>query len=124
MRVFSLAFGLLGIALLLHAATAQPVDDPFSDYLQRSQKIFLGTGNANATNEAVQTITPSPWYVGHTRIPFPGRKGVDAIERMYRNPDPFGAQGYGAAGYGAASPGGTSPTGQPVKPMQPLGSGY
>jgi hypothetical protein len=125
MRLLSIALGLIGITLLPHLANAQAVDDPFSDYLQRSQSIAIGAGNANATNEAVQMITPWPRYVGDTRIPVEGRQGVDAIERMYRTPDPFEPQGSGAAALGAGSPGGSSPTELPVAPMQPIsGSGY
>lgn len=129
MRLISIAVGLLGIALLPHLANAQPVDDPFSDYLQRSQKIAIGAGNDNEANEAIQTITPWPAYVGDRRIPVEGRQSVDAIEQMYRVPDPFAQQGSGAAPSGAGSPasgapGGTSPTGLPVTPMQPISSGY
>lgn len=126
MKLISIALGLVGIVLLPHLADAQtaPVDDPFSDYLQRSQSIFLGAGNAAATNEAVQMITPWPWYVNNTRIPGDGRRGVDAIEQMYRYPDPFGPQHGGAAPGAGSAAGGSSPTGAPVTPMQPLGSGY
>ena len=124
MRLLSIVLGVVGIALLPHLANARAVDDPFSDYLQRSQKIFLGAGNANATNEAIQTITPWPYYVYDNRIPLSGRQGVGAIDRMYRVPDPFEPQAPGTATTGAAAPAGSSPTGLPVTPMQPIGSGY
>ena len=124
MRLLSIVLGVVGIALLPHLANAQPVDDPFSDYLQRGQSIAIGAGNANAINEAVQTITPWPYYAFDRRIPVEGRQGVDAIQRMYRTPDPFGQQGSGAAASSAGSPGGSSPTGLPVTPMQPISSGY
>lgn len=131
--------GVLALALLPRLAGAQAIDDPFSDYLQRSQGINVGAGDANATNEAIQTITPWPWYVQNNRIPLQGRQGVDAIQRMYRNPDPFEQRENGApvsgAGYapgsgsgsglqGTSSLQGTSaPTGLPVTPMQPLSNG-
>jgi hypothetical protein len=134
MRLSSIVLGLVGIALLPHLANAQPaawdfgraaIDDPFSDYLHRGQSIFLGAGNANATNEAIQTITPWPYYVYDRRIPVEGRQGVEAIQRMYRTPDPFEQQGSGGAPAGAGSPpGGSSPTGLPVTPMQPISGGY
>ena len=91
MKPLALALGLIGVAILPCICQAQgvPVDDPFSDYLQRSDKIFLGAGNANDVNEDIQTITPWPPYVGNTRIPLSGRQAVDSIERMYRTPDPF-----------------------------------
>lgn len=127
MRPLSVAIGLVGIVIVPHLASAQAaVDDPFSDYLQRSQGIALGAGNANATNEAIQSITPWPPYVGNTRIPTEGRQAVDAIERMYRVPAPFEQQGAGAGipsggptGAGASA----SPTGAPGTPMQPISSG-
>lgn len=110
------------IGLLPSVASAQMVDDPFSDYLQRSQGISTGAGNANAANEAIQTITPWPPYVGDRRIRLQGRQGVDTIERMYKVPDPFEQRGAGAQG-GASTAGGASPTGSPVTPMQPTSSG-
>lgn len=123
MRLLLIAAGLIG--LLPSLAHAQMVDDPFSDYLQRSQGISTSAGNANAANEAIQTITPWPRYVGDRRIPLEGRQGVDSIERMYKVPDPFDQKGAGAQG-GASSgaSAGASPTGSPVTPMQPLSSGY
>lgn len=117
MRLLLVAVGLIG--LLPSLARAQMVDDPFSDYLQRSQGISTSAGNANAANEAIQTITPWPPYVGNRRIRLQGRQGVDTIERMYKVPDPFEQKG--AGGQGAAA--GTSPTGSPVTPMQPLSAG-
>ena len=120
MRLLLIAAGLIGL-LLPSLANAQMVDDPFSDYLQRSQGISTGVGNANATNEAIQTITPWPPRVGDRRIHLQGRQAVDAIERMYRVPDPFERQGAGAPGgtpSGASA--GASPTGSPVTAMQPV----
>jgi hypothetical protein len=137
MRLLSIALGLVGIALLPHLANAQGYfsgcttpwcnDDPFSDYLQRGQSIAIGAGNDQEANQAIQTITPWPRYVGNRRIPMKGRQGVDAIQRMYHVPDPFAQQGAGAAAPGAGPPGaqgGSSPTGLPVTPMQPISSGF
>lgn len=123
MRLLLIAAGL--ISLLPALAHAQMVDDPFSDYLQRSQGISTGAGNANEANEAIQTITPWPPHAGDRRIPLEGRQAVDTIERMYKVPDPFDQKGAGSQG-GAASgaSAGTSPTGSPVTPMQPMSSGY
>lgn len=122
MRPLSIVIGLISVTLLPHLANAQAVDDPFSDYLQRSQGISLGAGNANAANEAIQTITPWPPYSGYRRVPTQGRHAADAVERMYRVPEPFQQQG--AGGPSGGGPQGASPTGQPVTPMQPISSGY
>ena len=127
MRLLPTIIAVIGVVLLPRFAYAQAVDDPFSDYLQRSQGIALGAGNANEANEAIQTITPWPPYAGYRRIPTQGRHAADAIERMYRVPEPFQQQGAGGAGAGgpaAGGPQGASPTGQPVTPMQPISSGY
>lgn len=127
MRLLPTIVAVIGIALLPHLANAQPVDDPFSDYLQRSQGVSLGAGNANEANEAIQSITPWPPYVGYRRIPTQGRHAADSIEQMYRLPEPFQQQGAGGAGAGASSAGGpqgSSPTGLPVTPMQPISSGF
>jgi hypothetical protein len=128
MRLPSIAIALIGIFALPQLGNAQAVDDPFSDYLQRSQSILLGAGNANEANEAIQTITPWPPYVYDRRIPIEGRQAVDSIQRMYRVPDPFEQQGVGAATSSSGTTGsgtqaGSSPTGEPVTPMQPLSGG-
>ena len=122
MRPLSIVIGLISVTLLPQLANAQAVDDPFSDYLQRSQGISLGAGNANAANEAIQTITPWPPYSGYRRVPTQGRHAADAVERMYRVPEPFQQQG--AGGPSGGGPQGASPTGQPVTPMQPISNGY
>jgi hypothetical protein len=129
MKPLAIAVGLVGIVIAPHLGHAQAlVDDPFSDYLQRSQSISLGAGNANEANEAIQSITPWPPYVFKRHVRVQGRQAVDSIERMYHAPDPFVQQGAGAgaangdtSGSGASA--GTSPTGLPVTPMQPISGG-
>jgi hypothetical protein len=131
MRSLAIAVGLVGIVIAPHLGHAQAlVDDPFSDYLQRSQGILLGAGNASEANEAIQSITPWPPYVFKRHVRVQGRQAVDSIQRMYRVPDPFEQQGAGA-GAGAANgetsgtgtSAGISPTGAPVTPMQPISGG-
>jgi hypothetical protein len=129
MRTLAIAVGLVGIVIAPHLANAQAlVDDPFSDYLQRGQSIFLGAGNANEANEAIQSITPWPRYVFKRHVRVQGRQAVESIERMYRVPDPFVQQGAGTGAPGSdtsttGASAGTSPTGAPVTPMQPISSG-
>jgi hypothetical protein len=93
MRSLIVVIVLTGAAGAPLGAHAQAFDDPFSDYLQRSDTILLGAGNAKDTNAAIHTITPWPPYVGNTRIPIDGRRSVGAIERMHRVPNPFERQG-------------------------------
>jgi hypothetical protein len=126
MSRLSLAIGLIWAIALPCICHAQAVDDPFSDYLQRSDSIALGAGNASNANEAIQTINPWPPYAGNPRITIDGRQGVDAIERMHRIPNPFQRGGSGAAPGGTglnAAPGNETQTGtSQVTPMQPVSS--
>jgi hypothetical protein len=71
----SIAIGLFVPVALSNACSAQIFDNPFSEYAERGVTI--------------QTVDPWPPYVGYTNIPGNGRASVDAVERMYRVPDPF-----------------------------------
>jgi hypothetical protein len=126
MKTLTLVLGLIGVTLLPCAGNAQVMDDPFSDYLQRSDKIFLGAGNAKDVNEDIHTITPWPPYVGDTRIPLSGRQAVDSMERMYHAPDPFQhAQETGGTAPGSAGEAGSVSMGlSPATPVQPVSGGY
>src|SRR6185312_16791521 len=93
MRPLSLVIALVAVATIPSALQAQVFDDPFKDYLQRSDTILLGAGNAKDSNAAIHTITPWPPYVGNTHIPIDGRRSVDGVERMHRVPNPFERQG-------------------------------
>ena len=99
------------------------MDDPFSDYLQRSDKIFLGAGNAADVNEDIQKITPWPPYVGNTRIPLSGRQAVDLMERMYRTPDPFQRGQETCGGLTCRRSGKCVDGMSPAAPVQPVSSG-
>ncbi|MGA7787143.1 MAG: hypothetical protein WCA56_03135 [Xanthobacteraceae bacterium] len=126
MKPIALAIGLFAVAILPGVGRAQAVDDPFSDYLQRSDTILLGAGNAKDTNEAIHTITPWPPYVGDTRIPLTGRQAVDSVQRMYHVPDPFqNTQAAGGVGTGSAGEAGSVSLGMsPPAPVQPVSGGY
>lgn len=128
MRLFSLLIATIGVAMAPYVSHAQAIDDPFSDYLQRSDSILLGAGDANDANAAIQTINPWPPNAGNTRIGIDGRRSVDSVERMYRNPNPFdrqGAGGFGASGTGpSGSPAGGGALAGTTAPMQPVSGGY
>jgi hypothetical protein len=123
MRRFIISVALAGAACAPLGAYAQAIDDPFSDYLERSDTISLGAGNAPETNATVQTITPWPPYVGDTRIRIDGRRAVDAVEQMHRVPNPF-ARG---AGSSIGNPGppasGSTGSGRSTSSGQPISSG-
>jgi hypothetical protein len=126
MRMLTIALGLISAAVCTQMSHAQVVDDPFSDYLQRSVTISLGAGNAKDANAAIHTIHPWPPYVGDKHIYVQGRQAVDSVERMYRFPAPFQRSGSEAGGAGnTAGQTGTSTngTGAPVTPVQPITSG-
>src|SRR5712691_9755491 len=58
--------------------------DPFAQYIQRSDTITLGAGNAKDVNAAAHVIDPWPRYVGNRRIPGNGERLSGAVER-YRD---------------------------------------
>jgi hypothetical protein len=129
MRPLAIVIGLIGVTMMPGVGNAQFVDDPFSDYLQRSVTLSMGAGNAKDANAAIHTINPWPPYVGNRHIHTTGRQAVDSVERMYRNPSPYAREGAGASGPGSGTTGlggdsgATSPTGAPVTPMQPISGG-
>ena len=126
MRSLIVLIALTGAAIPL-SAHAQAFDDPFSDYLQRSDTILLGAGNAKDANAAIHTITPWPPYVGNTHIPIDGRRSVGAVERMHRVPNPFEREGVQGSinGTGTGGPGSTSniSINSSPTPVQPLSDG-
>src|SRR5438094_2953911 len=91
--------------------------DPFAMYIQRSDKITLGAGDAKAVNAATHVIDPWPRYVGDRRIPGNGERLSRAVTRYNQGSDsqpappifsPYGAViGItGGAGGGAGGGGG------------------
>ncbi len=88
---------LAAAALLLGACDGLYGDDELARYLQRSDQLTLGAGDAKQVNAATHTIHPWPRGVGDPRIAANGERMVHAIER-YRK---------GSAG--AAAPGGAAP---------------
>jgi len=102
------------------AATAQADDpnwDPVTKYIQRSDKITLGAGNAKDANAAIHVINPWPRGSSNRQIPANGERMSGAYER-YRdvnkqpprpviNPPTVGAGGGGAGG--GAGGGGAAP---------------
>lgn len=72
-----------------------------SEYLQRTDTITLGAGDAQDVNAAIQLIDPWPRRVGNVRIRADGDRMVGAVQRYKRG----GAQRGGGPGGPAASPG-------------------
>ena len=85
-----------------------------NSFAKERATITLGAGNAKDTNAAIHTIDPWPPYVGNTRIPGDGRRATSAIQRMYRNPNPFERQDQ-SGDAGASS--GAGATGAPTPPL-------
>jgi hypothetical protein len=123
---FAVVIGFTAAVAFSGSCNAQAVDDPFSDYLQRSVTISSGAGNAKDANAAIHTINPWPPYVGNTHIHTTGRQAADAVEQLYRVPNPFepGIGGAGAGGSGSVATGNGGVTGAPVTPVQPISGGY
>jgi hypothetical protein len=57
---------------------------PFDEYIQRSDKVFLGAGDDQDANTATHVIDPWPRYAGDRRIPGNGERMSGAVER-YRD---------------------------------------
>jgi hypothetical protein len=96
--------------------------DPFAMYVQRSDKITLGAGDAKDVNAATHVIDPWPRYVGDRRIPGNGDRLSRAVTRYnqgsYRQPAPpiyspygtiIGIQSGGGGGGGGAGGGAGAP---------------
>jgi hypothetical protein len=113
------------LAGVLSSSAASAWDqDPFAMYIQRSDKITLGAGDAKDVNAATHVIDPWPRNVGNRRIPGNGDRLSRAVGRYnqgsYRPPAPSiyspygsiigigggGAGGGGAGGGGAGGGGG------------------
>jgi uncharacterized membrane protein YgcG len=63
--------------------TAQIYDpvDAVQPYLQRSDKMTLSGGNAQAVNTVIHTVDPWPRNVGNKRIAGNGQRSADAVYR-------------------------------------------
>jgi hypothetical protein len=75
------------VALLLctaPAVRAADVDDIAAPYLQRTDSIAAGAGNAKAVNSVTHMLDPWPPYAGNRRIPGNGQRMSGAVER-YRD---------------------------------------
>ena len=78
----------LAVAAVLFASPAFAGDVIYGDfgapYLQRSDTIFPGAGDATAANSAIQVIDPWPRHAGNRHIPANGERMSGAVER-YRD---------------------------------------
>lgn len=101
MKTLTLMLGLVGAVILPYECSAQVLDNPFSEYIQRDVRISPFGGDANDANAAIHTIDPWPRYARHTRIPGYGEEAVGAVSRMYKNPSPF--SGGSSSGSGQSS---------------------
>src|SRR3974390_2662757 len=77
---FAAATMFSGVMLISFSALAWD-QDPFAQYLKRSEKITLSAGNAKQVNAATHVIDPWPPYVGNRRIPGDGQRMAGAIQR-------------------------------------------
>ena len=66
------------------AQAQDPVWDPVTQYIQRSDTITLSAGNAKNANAAIHVIDPWPRASANRRIPANGERMAGAYER-YRD---------------------------------------
>jgi hypothetical protein len=79
-----------------------------SEYLQRTDTVTLGAGNAKDVNAAIHVIDPWPRHVGNVRIRGDGDRMVGAVQRYKKG----GGQRNGGTSGASASPGtSSSPSG-------------
>ena len=77
--------------VLLCVTAAAPLAGCYTDYhereryLRRSDTITQGAGNAVAHNNAVQTISPWPYWAGNDRINMEGNRAEIAVKRYQAN---------------------------------------
>jgi hypothetical protein len=101
-------------------ATAQvytPVDS-YQQYVQRSDKLTLSSGNTQEVNTRIQEIDPWPRNVGNTRIAADGQRMADAVYRYRCNsaapqPLPPGATSNTATTGAGSTAAGTAAVGRP-----------
>jgi hypothetical protein len=94
--------------------------DPAIPYLQRTDTITLGAGNAQNVNAATHTIDPWPPYAGNRSIPGNGTRMVGAVERYQIGGQPQGSGGAAnAAGSAPQSAGTGAPALTPLSPITP-----
>src|SRR5205807_1597671 len=89
------------VAGVLSSSAASAWDqDPFAMYIQRSDKITLGAGDAKDVNAATHVIDPWPRDVGNRNIPANGERMVGAITRYrcgsFKQPAPMIVAPYGS----------------------------
>jgi hypothetical protein len=113
----------LTMGITLAAAGAAKAEDTlhydyFSPYLQRTDKIYPGAGDAKDVNAATHVIDPWPRNVGDRNIPANGERMVGAVTR-YRDtsklpqaPAPLAPVDMGTSGvYSGGSSGSSSGSG-------------
>jgi len=110
----SLAIRMLGLVVFAGFGTSAQAGEVYhydfaAPYLQRTDKIFAGAGDARDVNAATHVIDPWPRYVGNRRITTSGERMVGAIER-YRDvrrlplaPQPIPPIGISTSGFSGSS---------------------
>jgi hypothetical protein len=115
---------MIRVTILLSLAIAgctTVYENPATPYVERTDTVTLGAGNAQEINAATHTIDPWPRYVGDRRIPGNGARMVGAVER-YEGGGRAQTSGASANTGGNGSSSGAS--GAPaLTPLSPISSG-
>jgi len=110
MRKFIRAVALIAVAGALGGCWNGPYERPATPYVQRTDTITLGAGNAKDVNAATHIIDPWPHRVGDRRIPANGERMVNAVDRYKGRSGPAGQQ-TGGQSTSTPSAGSTPPVG-------------
>ena len=110
------------LALLIAAAAISPAhaEDYLYNYMNHSDSITIGLGDAPTSNIVIQHPTPWPSYVNNTRIRTSAAQCVSALENMMLQYMPGGSRTQYSDG-GTASSSGGSMSGPASPPPGPAG---
>lgn len=106
---------LIAFAVLLAAwgalAGDWPADEIVGPYLQRTEGVTLGAGDAMHVNAASQMLNPWPQNVRNQRIPANGQRMVGVIQRyqdvkkLREAPPPLSPEAISPSGFSGAASG-------------------
>ena len=119
--------GCLPLAATLGGCWTGIYENPFAQYVNRSDTVTLSAGDAKNVNAATHVVDPWPRYVGNRRIPGDGDRLATAVTRYHRPPQrggggqgpaqggltPVGEVGAAGAGAGASAGAAGASTGTP-----------
>ena len=78
--------GCLPLAAALGGCWTGIYENPFAQYVNRSDTVTLSAGDAKNVNAATHVVDPWPRYVGNKNLAFSGERMQSAVECYRHNP--------------------------------------